>query len=126
LSVFAGFFPGSIRPGAGDPVKETVMAALLPQEFGPMPAAPEPGKIDSMSEAGTARSATIFAAIYLALVLGSPLIVRYGPSTDDHTMAALATRMEKPRCATAPEFGYPCPGRTLMARDADTSRKPDL
>ena len=102
------------------------MVALLPQEFGPMAAAPEPVKIDKSPEARTARSATIFAAIYLALVLGSPLIVRYGPSTDDHAMAALATRMEQPRCATAPEFGYPCPGRTLMVRDVAAGRQPDL
>ena len=102
------------------------MVALLPQEFGPMAAAPESVKIDKTPEARTARSATIFAAIYLALVLGSPLIVRYGPSTDDHAMAALATRMEQPRCATAPEFGYPCPGRTLMVRDVAAGRQPDL
>ena len=102
------------------------MEALLTQGFGPMPAAPEPERISKTPEARTARSATIFAAIYLALVLGSPLIVRYGPSTDDHAMAALATRMEKPRCATAPEFGYPCPGRTLMARDVNTGKQPDL
>ena len=62
----------------------------------------------------------------LYLLGRSALIVRYGPSTDDHAMAALATRMEKPRCATAPEFGYPCPGRTLMARDVNTGKQPDL
>jgi hypothetical protein len=91
-----------------------------------MPAAPEPVKISKTPEAKTARSATIFAAIYLALVLGSPLIVRYGPSLDDHAMAALATRTEKPRCATAPEFGYPCPGQPPTARDVNAGKQPDL
>ena len=102
------------------------MEALLTQGFGQMPAAPEPVKISKTPEARTARSATIFAAIYLALVLGSPLIVRYGPSTDDHAMAALATRMEKPRCATAAEFGKACPGRSLTTRDMDAGKQPDL
>ena len=100
------------------------MEALLTQGFGHMPTASAPEKVSATPEARTARSATIFAAIYLALVLGSPLIVRYGPSTDDHAMAALATWMEQPRCASAPEFGYPCPGRTLVARDA--GNEPDL
>ena len=102
------------------------MNAQLTQGLEPMAAAPEPVRISRTPEARTARNATIFAAIYLALVLGSPLIVRYGPSTDDHAMAALATRTEQPRCATAPEFGYPCPGRTVIARDANTGKQPDL
>ena len=102
------------------------MEALLTQGFGPMPAPPEPERISKTPEARTARSATIFAAIYLALVLGSPLIVRYGPSTDDHAMAALATRIEKPRCLNAPEFGYPCPARIPAARVADAGKQPDL
>jgi hypothetical protein len=102
------------------------MEALLTQGFGQMPAAPEPVKISKTPEARTARSATIFAAIYLALVLGSPLIVRYGPSTDDHAMAALATRMEQPRCASTPQFAQACPGRTVVARDVARAEQPDL
>ena len=102
------------------------MEALLTQGFGQMPAAPEPVKISKTPEARTARSATIFAAIYLALVLGSPLIVRYGPSTDDHAMAALATRMQQPRCASTPQFGLACPARTVVARDVAGAEQPDL
>jgi hypothetical protein len=79
-----------------------------------------------------ARSATVVAAIYLALVVGSPLIVRYGPSPDDHAMAALATRMETPRCAIAPQFGatapgFACGGTTLAtARTVRPTEEPDL
>jgi hypothetical protein len=93
------------------------MEAQLTQEFGHLPPAPT---------ARLARGATIFAAIYLALVVGSPLIVRYGPSTDDHAMAALATRMEQPRCATAPEFGFPCGATTVAARVERPAEEPDL
>jgi hypothetical protein len=67
----------------------------------------------------------VFAAIYLALVLGSPLFVRYAPSADDHAMAALVTRIEQPRCATA-EFGYSCPSRSLAPRDVSAAKRPDL
>jgi hypothetical protein len=102
------------------------MEAILAQGFGPTPPAHQSAMTGRTPEARTARCAAIFAAIYLALVVGSPLIVRYGPSTDDHAMAALATRTETPRCASAPEFGYPCPGRTLAARDANAGKQPDL
>jgi hypothetical protein len=70
--------------------------------------------------------ATVFAAIYLALALGSPLIVRYAPSDDGRAMAAFATRIEQPRCATAPEFGQSCPSRAVVARDAGAGKHPDL
>jgi hypothetical protein len=93
------------------------METELTQEFGHVPTA---------SAARIARSATIFAAIYLALVVGSPLIVRYGPSADDHAMAALAMRMETPRCATAPEFGYPCGGKTAAAQIVRPAEEPDI
>jgi len=102
------------------------MEALLIQGSGHLSPGSEPMKLRATPEAKTRRGATIFAAIYLALVLGSPLIVRYGPSADDHSMAALATRMEQPRCASAPEFGRSCPGRTPAARVADTGTQPDL
>ncbi len=102
------------------------MEALLMQGSGHLSLGSEPVNLRATPKARTGRAATIFAAIYLALVLGSPLIVRYGPSADDHSMAALANRMEQPRCASAPEFGYSCPGRTLVARDADTAKQPDL
>jgi hypothetical protein len=78
-----------------------------------------------------ARSATVVAAIYLALVVGSPLIVRYGPSPDDHAMTALATRMETPRCAIAPQFaapasGFACGATTLAASNVRVADEPDL
>ena len=83
------------------------------------------------SPARIARGATVVAAIYLALVVGSPLIVRYGPSPDDHAMTALATRMETPRCAIAPQFGasaagFPCVGTTLAASSVRPAAEPDL
>jgi hypothetical protein len=93
------------------------MEAELTQEFGHPPPTPA---------ARIARSATIIAAIYLALVVGSPLIVRYAPSADDHVMAALATRMEQPRCATAPEFGRSCSGTTVAARVERAAEEPDI
>jgi hypothetical protein len=93
------------------------MEAELTQEFGHLPPAPA---------ARIARSATIVAAIYLALVVGSPLIVRYAPSADDHAMAALATRMQQPRCATASELGYRCGGTTPAARAARPAEDEDL
>jgi hypothetical protein len=102
------------------------MEALITQGYGPMSPEPAPGKTRATPETRTKRAATIFAAIWLALAVGSPLIVRYGPSTDDHAMAALVTRMEQPRCARAPEFGYPCPGRAVAARDARPDTQPDL
>ena len=77
------------------------MDALLMQGSGHLSPGSEPERLRATPEAKSGRAATIFAAIYLALVLGSPFLVRYGPSTDDHSMAALATRMEQPRCASA-------------------------
>jgi hypothetical protein len=79
----------------------------------------------------TARSAAVVAVIWLALVVGSPLIVRYGPSPDDHAMAALATRTEAPRCVNAPQFGapaagFPCGGKFLAASNARVADEPDL
>jgi len=102
------------------------MEALLMHGFGQSPPSKDPETTRSAPAARIARSATIFAAIYLALVLGSPLIVRYGPSPDDHAMAALVTRMEQPRCASAPESSYACPARTIATRDVDTAKQPDL
>ena len=90
------------------------MEALTTHEFG-SPTTP----------ARLARSATVVAAIYLALVVGSPLIVRYGPSPDDHAMTALATRMESPRCMTNPS-AFPCVGTTLAGRNVLSAQEPDL
>ena len=86
----------------------------------------EPSKLRATPERKAARGAAVFAAIWLALAVGSPLIVRYGPSPDDHSMAALATRLEKPRCATPAEIGYACASHTLAVRDAPKGGEPDL
>lgn len=102
------------------------MEAQLTQNFGHPPAAPESRNSLMAPAARIARSAAFFAAIYLALVVGSPLIVRYGPSADDHAMVALATRMEQPRCATAPGFLYPCGGTPSAARAVRPTEEPDL
>ena len=91
------------------------MEAQTTHEFGP----PSP-------PARIARSAAVVAAIYLALVVGSPLIVRYGPSPAAHAMAALATRTETPRCVAAPATGIPCGGTTLVARNVRPVQEPDL
>ena len=102
------------------------MEATLGHGYQNPGAEPPPEKLSKTPEARTARGAAVFAAIWLALAVGSPLIVRYAPSADDHAMAALVNRMDQPRCASAPEFGYPCPGRTLIARDGDAAKDPDL
>ena len=102
------------------------MDALLTNGSGPLSPGSESEKRSPTAAGKTARAATVFAAIYLALVLGSPFIVRYAPSADDHAMAALATRIEQPRCASAPEFGYSCPSRSLTTRDAGAAKRPDL
>ncbi len=100
------------------------MQALLVDGYG-RSQSPSPGmqrEKQSAPEPRSSRAATIFAAIYLALVVGAPLIVRYGPSTDDHAMAALATRLEQPQCASA--SGDTCmkrlqPVRNISAKPAD-------
>ena len=102
------------------------MEALLMQGFESMPTPPEPVKISKTPEARTARAAAVVAAIWLVLAVGPPLIVRYAPSADDHAMAALATRMQQPRCASTPQFGLACPARTVVARDVAGAEQPDL
>ena len=87
---------------------------------------PETAKLRVTPEARGSRAATAFAAIYLALVVGAPLIVRYGPSTDDHAMAALATRAEHPRCASTPGVGPSCPERMQPVRDVTSAAQRDL
>lgn len=102
------------------------MEAMLTNGFGEMPHQAQHETLARTPEARTARGATVFAAIWLAIAVASPLIVRYAPSADDRAMTALVNRMEQPRCASAPEFGYPCPGRTLIARDGEPLKQPDL
>jgi hypothetical protein len=59
-------------------------------------------------EAKSRRVASIVATIYLALIVSAPLIVRYSPVPDDHVVAAVAERIDHPRCATPSESALPC------------------
>ena len=102
------------------------MEALLIHEYAPPSSSPEAATTKKAPEARTARTAAIFAAIYLALVLCAPFIVRYGPSTDDHAMAALATQLVKPRCVSNPDAGVVCQGKSIVVRNGRTATEPDL
>ena len=59
-----------------------------------------------------AAAATIVAGLYVLLVLGAPLIVRYGPDPESASIPAAAAVNETaaPRCASALEFGHSCQG----------------
>ena len=50
------------------------------------------------------------AVLYVALLLGAPLLVRYGPRPEVTTAVSrvAVTHEVSPRCAEAPEFGKPC------------------
>jgi len=54
--------------------------------------------------------ATLVAALYVAMVVCSPLIVRFAPDPD--RSLAVATQagasIDLPRCVAAPEFGRSC------------------
>jgi hypothetical protein len=126
LGRLRGIFSGAIASGRHTPDKEKDMEALLTHGFASPSPSPEPERISKTPEARTSRAAAIFAAIYLALVLCAPLIVRYGPSTDDHAMAALATQLVKPRCVSNPESGIVCPGPSLAVRNVRPAGEPDL
>ena len=102
------------------------MEALLTHEFASPSPSPDPDRISKTPEARTSRTAAIFAAIYLALVLCAPLIVRYGPSTDDRGMAALATQLVTPRCVSNPDVGVVCQRPSLAVRSARPASEPDL
>jgi hypothetical protein len=102
------------------------MEALLIHEYASPSSSPEPAATKKAPEAKTARTAAIFAAIYLALVLCAPFIVRYGPSTDDHAMAALATQLVKPRCVSNPDAGVVCQGKSIVVRNGRPASEPDL
>lgn len=53
---------------------------------------------------------TLVAALYLALLVASPLLVRYAVVPDQALIAStqVADPVVSPRCATAPEFGRAC------------------
>jgi hypothetical protein len=50
------------------------------------------------------------ATLYVALLLGAPLLVRYGPEPEMASAVARVAINEvaTPRCAYAPEFGRSC------------------
>lgn len=79
---------------------ETMTARDADRRF-PRPRLPGPRR---------ALGATVVAGLYVLLVLGAPLIVRYGPGQDVPVVAAATPTVSAvPRCATAPEFGRACP-----------------
>jgi hypothetical protein len=53
---------------------------------------------------------TLVVCLYVLMVVGSPLIVRYGSDHDAPIVAAAAASrtVHAPRCATAPEYGRSC------------------
>jgi len=61
---------------------------------------------------------TLVAALYVLLVVASPLLVRFAPVPG--AMVAAATMEAGPvaetRCATAPEFGWSCGAATDAVR----------
>jgi hypothetical protein len=120
-----GIFSGASQAGDQGAGKEKVMEATL-TDLALTPPAPELRKAAATPETRATRAAAVFAALWLALAVGSPFIVRYGPSPDDHAMTALATRTQAPRCAAGPEFGFPCGTTTLAARHALPVEDPDL
>ena len=67
-----------------------------------------------------ACAATIVAGLYVLMVLGAPLIVRYWPDPEvAGAAAAIAVRKaDAARCAAAPEHGRGC-----VSGDAVTSNK---
>ena len=58
-------------------------------------------------------SALAVAAVYVAFVLGAPLLLRYGPELDTSSAVARVAIQDvaTPRCAYAPEFGRSCAAR---------------
>jgi len=60
-------------------------------------------------ERRSSRVAAVVAAIWLALVACTPLIVRYGPAADDHAAQAFVERIDQPRCGRATTTDLRCP-----------------
>jgi hypothetical protein len=64
-----------------------------------------------------ASAATIVAGLYILLVLGAPLIVRYVPDFEVQSAPA-AVFVHEPaavRCASAPEQGHGCKGGDALS-----------
>ncbi|MFO1415522.1 MAG: hypothetical protein U1F10_16790 [Burkholderiales bacterium] len=71
-----------------------------------------PDSDDRPARCGPRRSfgAAVVAAIYLALLVATPWIVRFAPAPDRSviTVSQVAHEVAAPRCATAPESGRGC------------------
>jgi len=87
--------------------EEQTVQALLTQPAGPNPWATRERRPAS-AERRSARVAAVVAALYIALVAATPLIVRYGPEADDHAAAAFVARMDLPRCGAASTADLRC------------------
>ncbi|MEO8344274.1 MAG: hypothetical protein ABI607_01130 [Betaproteobacteria bacterium] len=86
----------------------------------------EPDNMSATPEGRSSRAAAVFATLWLAIALGSPLIVRYAPSTDDRAMEALVQRIEQSRCAKTADLGSPCVARILVAQGSRPASQPDI
>lgn len=66
-----------------------------------------------------AFGATLVACLYVLMVLGAPLIVRYGSDHDVPIVAAAAASrtVHAQRCANAPEYGRSCDIPAVVADD---------
>jgi hypothetical protein len=66
---------------------------------------------------GRAAAATLVAGLYVLLVLGAPLIVRYGPDPETASAPAAVAVKEAaaPRCAPGAETGNACQPATPVA-----------
>jgi len=65
-----------------------------------------------------ALGAVVVAGVYMLLVLGAPLILRYGPEPEVAVaVGRVSVHDAAPRCANAPEFGRSC---ALPAADTTT------
>jgi len=96
---------------AGAMNEEQEMEALMTQSTGLSPWSPQERRPAS-AERRSSRVAAVVVAIYLALVVTTPLIVRYGPAPEDHAAAAFAERIDQPRCSRAPASDLRC-ARTM-------------
>jgi len=71
--------------------------------------APRPSQWHTRGSLGT----TFVAALYIVLVVASPLLVRFAPMPAQAVIAQaqVVDPVADPRCATAPEFAVPCEAR---------------
>lgn len=58
---------------------------------------------------------TLVAALYVALVLGAPAIVRFAPEMDARWLSAVTAGRPQIQCASVASAPSPCAGFTLAA-----------